>query len=195
MTSAELIDRTKRQLNAGQDQPRNWAENEIELAASVLQAIGELSHRVMRDSSLRPLLQQLYAVSLSPAGEGDLLLATGSITGNAGEILMEGIHLGVVRDADNNILVPLVHYSDFLRPLPTVYGYYCLKDRVIATRAIGVAVSSPADIQSVNSPLTITASFSPREVDDFPPELHDLLVFALCDVVTRKTSLQNANAQ
>ena len=47
---------------------------------------------------------------------GDLLAASGSVTGNTGEILGEGVYAGVVRDADNNILQPLMHYADFLRP-------------------------------------------------------------------------------
>jgi len=55
-------------------------------------------------------------------------------------------------------------------------------------------VNTPADIVSVNGPLTITASFAPTEVDDFPPELHDMLVNTLCDVVTRKGTPANADA-
>jgi hypothetical protein len=193
MTADELIERAKRQLNAGQPQPHVWPGSEIDIGACVLQAVGELSDRVMRDNALRTLLQQDYIVTLDGAGEGDLLATTGSITANTGEALQEGVYIGVVRDADNNVLVPLAHYSDFLRPQPTVYAYYCLKDRKIATRAIGVAVNTPADIVSVNGPLTVTASFAPNEVDDFPLELHDQLVQTLVNLVSAKVMPANAN--
>lgn len=175
MTASELIERAKRQLNA--------PDLEINLAACVMQASGRLARKVMRDDALRPLLQQVYSVTLSAAGEGDLLAATGSITGNAGEILIDGIRLGVVVDADGNILQPLLHYHDFLRPQATQYAYYNLKDRKILTRAIDQQVNVPSDVVGVNGPLSITASFDPQEVTDYPAELEDHLVQELCDVV------------
>jgi len=188
MTFNDLTERAKRTLSAGDAQARVWVESEFELAACAFQAIGELSTKVMNDPSLRTLLQQNYLITLDGSGEGDLLSAVGSITLNAGEIQQEGIYIGRVTDADGNNLVPIFNYQQFLGPLPTQFAYYCLKNRVIATRAIGIPVSIPDDIVGVNGPLRVTASFAPQEVDDFPPELQDLLVFALCDVVIRKTS-------
>lgn len=191
MTKSELVERAKRQLNAGQPQPHLWPDSEIDLAACVKQAISDLSVEVMRDSTRRTLLQQTYSVTLDGSGVGDLLAATGSITSNAGEILMEGVKYGVVLDADSNPLKPLVHYSDFLSPQQLVYGYYCLKDRKILTRAIDTVVNGPLDIVGVTSPLTITANFEPAEVDDVPSELEAELVNALCKVVTLKVTPAN----
>jgi len=185
----ELIERAKRRLNAGQPQPHVWPESEIELAACVNDALHRLSERVMRDSTLRSWLQQDYTVNLSGNGEStDLLTALGSVTGQAGEIILEGIDFGLVRDFENNILIPLMHYADFVRPQPTVFGYYLKKDRVIATRARDKVVNSPADIQSVLGPLTITASFTPKSVGDVPLALEDDLVGDLCSIVTQKVS-------
>jgi len=193
MTVDELIERAKRRLNAGQPQPHVWPDSEIDIGACVTDALRQLSERVMRDSELRAWLQQDYAVNLGANGEStDLLTATGSVTGQVGEIILEGMDFGLVRDAENNVLVPLMHYADFVRPQPTVYGYYLKKNRVVATRAKGVAVNSPADILSVLGPITITASFTPKNVSDVPLDLEDDLVGDLCDVVTRK--IVNADA-
>jgi len=193
MTADQLIERAKRQLNAGQPQPHVWPKSEIDLGACILQAVGDLSDRVMRDDALRTLLQQNYEVALDGAGEGDLLATAGSITTNTGEVLQAGVYIGAVFDADGNKLVPVAHYSDFVSPLPNVFGRYCLRDRKIATCAIGVMVNKPADIQSVAGPLTITASFAPNEVDDFPPELHDMLVQTLVNIVATKVMPANAD--
>lgn len=182
----DLVERSKRRLNAGQPEPHVWVSSEIDLAACVQQAIAELSQRVMMDSSLRTLLQQDYSVTLDANGIGDPLAAVGSITGVAGEVLQEGIKFGVVIDADGNVLVPITHYSDFLRPQAVQLAYYCLKDRKILTRALGQAVNGPSDIFGVSSPLTITASFEPQVVDSFPDELADDLVNTLCKIVTTK---------
>lgn len=194
MTRNELVERAKRRLNAGQAQPHTWAENEIELAACVNDALCELSDAVMRDNSRRSSLQQDYTVTLGPTGEStDLLTVAGSITAEVGEIMLEGIYFGLVRDANNDVLEPVFHYRDFVSPQTTVYSRYILKNRVIATCAKGVDVNGPADIQGTTGPLTITASFTPKNVDDVPLEEEDALVAHLCDVVTRKVPA-NANA-
>ena len=191
MTTAELIERAKRQLNAGQPQPHIWPDSEIEIAATIHQATNDVAYAVMMDDSRRTLLQQQFSVSLSGAGEGDLLAATGSVTGNTGEILVEGVRYGVVKDNDNNILRHILHYLDFLGPYPPVYAYYNIRNRAtIATRAISVPVNGPADIQSVNGPLIITANYEPRDVDDFPPELEVDVVDALCQRVLTKINAQ-----
>lgn len=187
MTKAELIERAKRRLNAGAAAPRIWPDNEIELAACVNDALHELSAAVVMDNNRRSWLQQDYTITLNASGEStDLLTAAGSVTGEVGEIILSGIYFGLIRDADNNVLKPLFHYSDFVSPQFTVYAYYLLKNQIIATRALGVAVNSPADIQSVNGPLTITANYTPINVDDVPLALEDELVTHLCEVVVRK---------
>lgn len=180
MTKPELIERAKRQLSLG-------PESEVDLGACVMQALSDVSHMAMKDDSLRGWLQQTYPVTLDASGVGDLLAAVGDLTGNAGEILIEGIRYGVVIDADNNILQPLTHYSDFLRPQPTVYAYYCLKDREIHTRALGQQVNSPVDVLSVTGPLSITASFTPTDVGDIPPELEEPLIHSLVRIFSLKT--------
>jgi hypothetical protein len=187
MTFSELVERAKRQLNAGQGQPRAWPESEIDLAACAKQALASLARQVMADEARRTLLQQTYSVSLDGAGVGSPLAASGSVTGLTGEILMEGIWYGSVIDASNNVLAPIIHYADFLRPQPLAYAYYCLKDRKILTRAKNVPVNGPADIVGVTGPLTITASFEPAKVENVPSELENDLVNALCDIVARKT--------
>jgi hypothetical protein len=187
VTKPELIERAKRRLNAGQPQPHTWVESEIELAACVNDALHELSASVMRDSMRRSWLQQNYTVNLDANGEStDLLTAVGSITGEVGEIILEGIHFGLVRDADNNVLKPLFHYLDFVSPQAVVYPYYLQKNNGMATRALGAQVNGPADIVGVSSPLTITANYTPKNVNDIPLALEDDAVAHLCEVVTRK---------
>jgi hypothetical protein len=167
-------------------EPHIWPSSEIEIAASVPDALHELSMAVMADPARRPWLTQDFAVTLDAAGEGDLLTAVGSITGETGEIILDGIWYGVVLDADSNILVPLMHYADFLKPQPTVFSYYTLKDQIIATRAINTAVNGPLDIVGVSGPLTITASFTPINVTDLPLSLEDDAVRHLVLVLQRK---------
>lgn len=187
MTKNELVERAKRRLNAGEAKPHIWPESEIEIAACVNDALHELSSAVMMDDMRRAWLQQNYTVTLDANGEStDLLTAVGSVTGEAGEIILEGIHYGLVRDADNNILKPLFHYLEFVSPQPVVWPYYLMKNSVMATRALGVEVNGPADIQSVNGPLTITASFTPINVDDVPLAEEDALVEHLCRIVSLK---------
>lgn len=187
MNVNELLERAKRQLNAGQPDPHVWPESEIDLAACVMQAISAMAHDVMRSDGLRGWLQQKYPVALDASGVGDLLAAVGDITGVAGEILIEGIRYGAVVDADNNILQPLAHYAQFIAPQSTVFAYYTLKDRKIHTRAINIPVNSPADIQGVTGPLIITASFAPQSVTHVPPELEENLVHSLVRIVALKT--------
>jgi hypothetical protein len=189
MTRDELVETAKRQLNAGQPEPHVWPEAEIDIDACVLVASNEVALEAMCDPYMRALLQQVYSVTLDASGQGNLLTATGSITGAAGEILLDGIRDGVVLDADGNQLESVLHYADFIRPQPTVFPRYCIKDRdKILTCAKDVQSTTAAEIQGVNGPLTITASFQPASVANFPPALEDRLVQKLCDVVTRKVS-------
>lgn len=189
MTFNELCEHAKRQLNAGQPEPRLWPSSEIDLAACVMQARDAVANEVMLDSSRRAWLQQVFSLALDGTGKGDLSTATAAI---AGSILLDGIRMGVILDFNGNRLQPILHFSDFLSPQPTVYGYYCLKDRAILTRAIGVQVNTPADVVGANGPLSITANYTPNAVDDFPPDLEADLVNALCRIVALKVSPTNA---
>ena len=191
MTIADLIERSKRLLGAGSGSPDVWAKAEIDLAACVNIAVHEMAVDVMNDNARRGLLQQNYSVTLDGSGIGDLLAATGSVTSTAGEILQDGVYFGVVRDADNNILQPIYHFADFYRPQPTVFGYYCLVNKKIHTRAISVGVNGPADIVSAATPLTVTASYAPASVANIPGELEDETVKKLVTVITRK--IEEAN--
>lgn len=174
MTTPELIERAKRQLHN--------PDLEIDLAACVMQAKSAVAQTVMRDPMRRSLLIQEYPVTLDATGRGDLLTAVGSVTNNAGEILIGGIW--AVLDADGVKLHPLLHYHDFIAPQNTAFGYYNLKDTgAILTRAIGQQVFTLTDIQSANGPITVTASYEPEDVDDFPSELEPDLVQALCNIV------------
>ena len=187
MTKNELVERAKRRLNAGEAKPHVWPENEIELAACVNDALHELSGAVMMDDQRRAWLQQNYTVSLDANGVStDLLTAVGSITGEVGEIILEGIHYGLVVDFDGNVLKPLFQYLEFVSPQSAPWGFYLMKNSAMATRAAGLSVSGPADVQGASGPLTVTASFTPKNVDDVPFEIEDELVGHLCEVVTRK---------
>lgn len=196
MTKAELVERARRQLNAGEPQPHTWPDSEIDLAACVMQASQRVAHDVMRDSALRGLLQQEFTITLDVNGEGDLLAAVGSVTAVAGEILIDGVWFGAVIDADGNVLQPLVHFVDFIRPQPTVFGYYCIKDKAtILTRAKDAQANGPLEIVGATGPLTITANFAPAAVASFPPELEEPLVHALVNIVVQKVTPANASPQ
>lgn len=192
MTFPELVERAKRRLNAGQPQPRVWPESEVDIAAAVTQAMDMLARQVMRDDSRRAWLQQVYSLALDSEGKGALSSATANVSG---EIILDGIRFGVVIDADGNILQPLTHYADFLRPQQTVYGYYCLKDQSILTRVVGQQASGPNEIVGASSPLSITANYVPVDVSDWPAELEADLVDALVDIVALKVVTSNANTE
>ena len=187
MTYNDLVERTLRQLNAGQPEPHSWPDSAIDIAACVAQARDDVAHEVMYDPARRAWLTQEFSLTLDGTGKGNLSSATSSISG---EIILDGIRMGVVMDADHNVLQHILHYADFLRPQNTAYAYYNIKDRAVLTRAINTPVNSPLDIFSVNGPLTITASYVPTAVDDFPTELDPDLVNSLCRIVATKV---NAN--
>lgn len=186
MTLAELVERAKRRLIAGQSVPREWAENELEIVSAIPTAAHAVARKVMNDDAKRSLLQQVYSVTLNGSGEGNLQTATGSITTLAGEILLDGVMVGSVHDNDGNRLVAVRHYYDFIAPRTKVFPEYCLKANIIATCIAGVFVTVPADIQGVNGPLSILASYTPSLVTGFPNELTDDLVDELTALMLSK---------
>ena len=181
MTAGDLVQYAKRRLST--PDPDMWADRDLEIYAAIPSAIQRLSVYVMRNPDLDVLLQQDYTVTLDGSGVGNLLTATGSITGVAGELLFEGIPFDTVIDSSNNILSYMPHYHDFLRPASIAFGYYCtVKDRIL-TRAIGTVVNSPADIVTAASPLTVTASYAPAAVTSIPTELGDNIIDMLVEVL------------
>lgn len=181
MTLNELVQRVKRRLTMMNPA---WAYGELEIMAAIPTGIQRLSVKVMRDPNMDVLLRQNYSVTLDASGVGNLLTATGAITGLAGEILFEGIPFDSVLDGDSNVLVYIPHYQDFLRPQPTVFGYYCTERERILTRAINTSVNGPLDIVGAPGPLTVTASFAPTNVTDVATELTDNLIDEVVGVVT-----------
>src|SRR5262249_28843203 len=110
------------------------------------------------------------------------------------EILQEGLFYGTVIDANANILQPLFHRADFLRPQPPIFGYYLMDDRGISTRALGVQVTGPNDVVGAPGPLTILANYAPQNVTDVPSEIQDNLVRILVRVAIRKVTVQKVEA-
>ncbi len=191
MTFPQLIEQAKRLAGAGSGSPDLWADKEIDLAACKNIALAELAHEAMHDDARRHLLQQNYSVALDANGEGDIIAATGAVT-SAADIIPESIYFGNVRDAENNVLVPLRHYSDFLKPQLSAFGYYCLKGRKIATRAIGVYVAKSEDVAPAPTPLTILANYSSTDLTYWPAEFDEDIVKKLVTVVMRKVEQPKA---
>jgi len=131
---------------------------EIDLAALKNTACQVLAAKIADDPDRLYLLQQDYSVALDGSGVGDILTATGAITGGA-DLYADSIPKGNVQDAYNNSLVYMPLLFDFYRPASTQFAYYTLQDRAIRTRAIAVAVQSAADIVGAIGPLTITANY------------------------------------
>ena len=181
MTQSDLVEYAKRRLSAGEAAPRVWPENEVELNAAVQAALQRLAIRVMNDDSQRAWMQQEFTLQIDPtSGRGTLTAATGAITGT---MLLDGIRYGRVVDADGNQLWPLMHLTAFYNPQPTFRAYYHLDSAQIYTRAKNAQVLNPADVQPVNGPLTITASYIPAAVTSVADILADDLVDELVGIM------------
>lgn len=190
LVTNDIILQAKRRLAALGNTPA-IEDAEIDIAACLPSALSALARKVMQDDARRHLLQQDYTVTLDASGIGNLLAATGSITSTA-DILVDGVHWGVVRDADGNLLQPLKNYAAFLRPQPLVFDYYCLRGERIHTRSKQQQVDVPTDIQSVTGPLTVTANFEPKVCTVVPDELSDDLITELCAIVVGKLAAKSA---
>ena len=183
LVTDSIILQAKRRLIAGSGGAIT-ADIEIDIAAQIQSALAALAQKTMRNDSKRGLLQQSYSVTLT-SGVGNLLTTVGSVTGVA-DMLMEGIFWGLVVDGDGNLLCPLKNYSAFVRPQPSVFGYYCLRNERIYTRAKDESFTIPSEIQGVTGPLTVTASFEPATCEVVPNELGDDLIEALVNLVLTK---------
>lgn len=168
------------------------ANLEVDLAAIKDTACQQLAAKVATDPERFYLLQQDYSVTLDGSGVGDILAATGSITGDA-DIYANSIQRGNVQDADNNSLVYMPHLFDFYRSASTAFAYYTLQDRKIRTRALGVSVQSAADVVSVNGPVTITANFVTTDLTFWPDQFYDDLVAEIVQIALTKLSAVNAD--
>lgn len=194
MTFDDLLLTAKYRLTAG-NPGFDWQLHELDIAPAVDSALQMLSTQVMLDDTSRGLLQQSYSVSLT-AGVGDLLAATGSVTGLSGEILMEGVQMGTVVDADGELVYPLKSLSAFYKPQSQVFSYYYLAPNgKIWTRSRQTQVNGPNDVSGVNGPLTVVANYVPASVTAVPAELENDLVEALCSVVLRKVNTAQPEPQ
>jgi hypothetical protein len=181
MTRPELMEYAKRRLSAGEAPPRVWPENETEIAAAIDTAMHRLADAVMNDDARRAWLQQEYELPIDEnTGRGTLSDATATI---AGELLLDGIRMGRVFDADGDTLWPLQHVMAFYSPQPSVKSYYCLVGGEMWTRNRVNQVRTPADVQTVRGPVKIIASFVPENVSSVPAILADDLVDTLVAVV------------
>lgn len=183
MTLDDLVERAKRRLMAGAGPNSPWGECDIDLTANVTVAAQLAATRVMRNPMQRPRLQQVYSVTLDGSGVGDLSTATGSVTGVANELLVEGVYLGTVIDFDGNVLQLIRHYNDFLIPQPTPFAHYHInQQKKILTRAAGSQVTIPADVIGATGPLSVTSSYVPASVTGWPAETENDLIDALVEV-------------
>ena len=184
ITTDELVERAKRLVEAGAS-PSVWARAELDLAACITLAVQECSEQNANNPEMRALLMQPYSVSLNSSGFGDLLAATGSLTG-AADIFWNTVAFGTVVDVDGNELVYLPNLFDFYRPQSTLFGYYTLANRGIYARAVASQVNVPSDVQPPSGPLTVTACFAPADLQYWPTQLNDDLVRKLAHIVIAK---------
>lgn len=182
-----LVEYAKRRILAGMPDGSPWADIDMEIAANVTAASNLAATRVMRNPLLRPRLQQVYSITLDGSGVGDLSTANGSITTTADEILVEGIYLGSVVNADGIVVVPLPHYTDFISPQFTVFPYYHVNEqKKILTRSSGNQVFTANDVQGLSGNLSIRASYNPGDVAQWPAEIQNDLINALCELTLAK---------
>ena len=185
MTFDNLIAMAKYRLAAG-NTAVDWQLYEPDIATCVDAALGALATDIMHDPTRCGLLQQSYSVTLT-AGNGDLLAATGSVTSAAGEILMEGVLMGSVKDGDGEIIYPLHSLNAFYRPQSQVFYYYYLAPNGnIYTRSKSTQVNNPGDVAGCTSPLTVIANYAPASVTSVPNELEEDLVEKLCSILLTK---------
>lgn len=159
MTLAEIIRSALDTAIAGTDPDTNVIQK-LRQEAEVLaeQAIHHLATDVAADPERRGLLERATSITLT-SGVGSLE----SVSANY-DILTEYLLEGAVVDADTgasngvgNVLVRIKNYADFLKPLPTVFGYYCISTgNQIYTKQ--VASGSTTD---TIGPLTVTAPVVP----------------------------------
>lgn len=188
-----IVETCKRILSAGQGdgQANPWNRPELDLGAMRATACQQLAARIAMDPTRRSLMQQNYSCALDGAGTADPLSGIGSITSDT-DIYWDSIPYGNVQDADNNTLVYIPNLMDFYRPASTAFGYYTLVNQSLRTRAIGVSVSSAADVVGVNGPIVITASYITTDLTYWPDQLFDDFVNEMLYIAQTKLATLNA---
>lgn len=154
---AELVDRAMFMARIGEIA----ADSEAVIAAEIEAEswIEVVFHKVTEIVSKDPERSHL----LMHSNDVTLVDGIGSLAG----FLTEYIEVGGVRDEDGNVLVRVHNYDDFLKYLPAVYGYYCLRSNQIYTREIGTG-----SFTGTSGPLEIDAPVVPT-ADTVPDELMD----------------------
>lgn len=183
MTLAELIRRSIDVAIAGGDVDAVILQKST-LEAEVLAelALDELAVDVAGSPELRARLEKQFSV---PLVNGVGAMPAG--------ILAEYLREGSVRDSDigangfGNNLSRVLYLNDFLGFLPSVFGYYCVNDNQIRTRAI-----SSGDFTATVGPLTIDAPFLPTKgnmnaevPDEIASDVVEMLAVKLRGVIAR----------
>lgn len=130
---------------------------EVEAETWVEACFHQLAEEVAKDPEKQHLLQNQFPVTIVAGVSAPL----------TGQFLSEYIEVGGVRDANGNVLVRVHNYDDFLKYLPTVYGYYCLQNNKFYTREIdtGSFVGTDGPLQ-VNAPVVPTPGTIPDSLKD-----------------------------
>ena len=189
----EIVETVKRILSAGagDGQANPWNRPELDLGAMRGTACQRLAARIAKDSVRRSLMQQNYVCALDGSGIADPLSEVGTITGDT-DIYWDSIPWGNVQDLDNNSLVYLPSLYDFYRPASTAFGYYTLVNQRLRTRAIGVGVTSAADVVGVNGPVTVTASYVTTDLSFWDAQFFDDMVQEILHIAQTKLAELNA---
>lgn len=188
MTAAELIDKARFLLAAGNpDSP--WYQMEIEANLVMPQAMHILGMAVANDPRRFGILQQQYSVSLNFLGLGNLATTSGALTARA-DIIWETVGRGHVRDANNEKLIYVPEFAQFVGYLLPGYQYYTLSQQQIFTRIVSAGYYN-GDSTGVTGPLTVTASYFPyvgtvTDANTLPTELQDDAVEHLARILQIK---------
>lgn len=177
-------------MAAGGPSPNPLLDQEAEVSAVIPQAMQSLADEVAKDSNRAPLLMQEYTVDLV-GGAGDLLTATGSITGNE-DILLWSIPFTNVRDtATNQKLVYIAQKEQFEGYLMSGYYYYTLANQKVYTRSAISGDYFNSDRYDVQGPLTVTCNFVPTTAD-LPTTLENDAVDIMIKIVMSKVQSDKA---
>lgn len=174
MTLAEIIRSALDTAIAGTDPDANILQK-LKQEAEVLaeQAIHHLATDVAGDPERRGLLERATSITLTN-GIGTLESASANY-----DILTEFISEGAVMDSDTgasnqvgNVLVRVKYLTDFYKPLPSVFGYYCITTggqimtRQVATGSLTDTISPVVITAPVVPKLSAIATYLPHVLED-----------------------------
>lgn len=195
MTVLELVRRAIDTALIGMDKDPNmnvYQSYAQEVGHIADQAIKELAVEVAAKPELRAQLEKTFSVTLTTG--------VGSVPAG---MLVEYLHEGSVRDADagangglGNILQKVNHYDDLINPLPSIFGYYCVKNKQFHTRQV-----STGSFTATASPLTVDAPFLPTSAnlnadvpDELVPNLVEMLAVRIRGIIPRMVGQTTASA-